>query len=130
MLTPTIRRRESIASREVRIGFVLGALAGAGAALVWTSKPERLTSLLGRIDRTAETIETRISNLDRFVGEMTGLVRDQANAISDLATNTTQRFDGVTDVVQKNLVHSILELGSFFKEVKPGLDRLFPKHAA
>ncbi len=119
-----------MASREVRIGFVLGALAGAGAALVWTSMPERLTSLLGRLDRTTATIGTRIRDLDRFVGEMTGLVRNQTHALSDLATNTTQRFDGVTDVVQKNLVHSILELGSFFKEVKSGLDRLFPKHAA
>ena len=119
-----------MASREMRVGLVLGVLAGAGAVLIWASKPERLTALLEPVSRTTETIETRIRNLDQFVGEMTCLVCDQANAISDLVTNTTQRFDEVTDVVQKNLVHSILELGSFFKEVKSGLDRLFPKHAA
>ena len=105
-------------SREAGIGFVLGALAGAGAVVLWRSRTEAL-AVLGSVQRTGEIVEARIRKLDQFAGDVTSV-----------AGNTARRFDEVTDVAGRNLIGSILELATVLGELRWHLTHLFPKRAA
>ncbi len=117
-------------SREGGIGFILGSVAGVGAAVVWTSRSPAWKTLLERVRTTTDSVDRRIREVDQFVGEITGMAREQASAFKDVAEKTTRRYDEVNEVVQKNLVQSILELASFFEDVKHAVDRLVARRAA
>ena len=119
-----------MASREARIGFLLGALAGAGAALVWASKPERMRPVLDRVRSAAAAAESRVREVDRLVGDVTEMAREQAHAVRKVASDTTHRVDAVADVVQRDLIHSIRELGALVRGLKDGLERIFPRRVA
>ena len=95
-----------MASREGGIGFILGSVAGVGAAVVWTSRSPAWKTLLERVRTTTDSVDRRIREVDQFVGEITGMAREQASAFKDVAEKTTRRYDEVTEVVQKNLVQS------------------------
>ena len=97
-------------SREARIGFVFGTLAAAVAACLWTSS-KGTTEILESVRRTCNIVEKRAQSLDQLMGQIT-----------ELASKSTSRLDAVLEVVEKNLVGSILELGGFVRSLrsKPG----------
>ena len=105
-------------SRDARIGFVAGALVGAGAACVLASSKTG-SEALDTVRKTSVIVEERVRTLNELVGE-----------IAQVASNTTRRLDDVSEVVEKNLISSILELGGFFRSFKSDLDRVFPDRVA
>lgn len=73
----------------------------------------------------SETIRERGQDLDQFVQEMLQSGRDQAAKIDYVVTDTVQKFEEVTEAIQKDVLRPALEISSFVKAIKSGLDYLF-----
>lgn len=78
----------------------------------------------------SQMVRQRAQDLDRFVEELVRVGRDQASKIDYVVTDTVQKFEQVTEVIQKDVIQPALEISSFIKGVKAGLGYLFNRKGA
>lgn len=62
--------------------------------------------------------------VDGLVKEMIRLGHEQAQRVDGLVTDTVEKFEQTSEVIQKDVLRPILEIGSFFKGVQSGLSFL------
>ena len=62
--------------------------------------------------------------VDGLVKEMIRLGHEQAQRVDGLVTDTVEKFEQTSEVIQKDVVRPILEIGSFFKGIQSGLSFL------
>ena len=73
--------------------------------------------VMGAFRRTTEEV-------DGLVKEVIRLGHEQAQRVDGLVTDTVEKFDQTSEVIQKDVLKPILEIGSFFKGVQSGLSFL------
>ena len=64
--------------------------------------------MLGAFRRTTEEV-------DGLVKEVIRLGHEQAQRVDGLVTDTVEKFEQTSEVIQKDVLRPILEIGSFFK---------------
>lgn len=105
----------------------LTAITATTQELVESFKP--LSGILEDIRSNAallsQIIQERTRDLDQFAQEMVQVGRDQAAKIDYLVTDTVQKFEQVTDAIQKDVLRPALEISSFVRAIRSGLDYLF-----
>ena len=62
--------------------------------------------------------------VDGLVTEVIRLGREQAQRVDGLVTDTVEKFEQTSEVIQKDVLRPILEIGSFFKGIQSGLSFL------
>lgn len=73
------------------------------------------------------TVRDRAQDLDQFIQEMLQAGRDQAAKVDYVVTDTVQKFEQTTELIQRDVIRPAIELSSFLKGVKSGLDYLFTR---
>ena len=98
-----------------------------------TESLQPLGSMAEELSGTAHTLSElahrRGEQVDGFVEEMIRLGRDQASKIDYVVTDTVQKFEQTTELIQKDVLRPAVEISSFVKGVKTGLAYLFSKRA-
>lgn len=68
----------------------------------------------------------RISEeVDQLLKELVELGREQASKVDYLVTDTVEKFEQTTEVIQQDVLRPALEIGSFIKGVQSGLSYFF-----
>ena len=105
----------------------LTAITATTQELVESFKP--LSGILEDIRSNAALLsrifQERTRDLDQFAQEMVQVGRGQAAKIDYLVTDTVQKFEQVTDAIQKDVLRPALEISSFVRTIRSGLDYLF-----
>ena len=83
--------------------------------------------LKASVDSISEMAADRARDLDKFGQEMLELTREQASKVDYAVTDTVQKFEQTTDLIQKDILRPAVEVSSFFKGIKAGLSYLFNK---
>ena len=83
--------------------------------------------LKASVDSISEMAADRARDLDKFGQEMLELTREQASKVDYAVTDTVQKFEQTTDLIQKDIIRPAVEVSSFFKGIKAGLSYLFNK---
>ncbi len=79
------------------------------------------------VDFISQMLQKRGQEVDRFVEELTQMGREQASKIDYLVTDTVQKIQQTTEVIQKDILRPAVEISSFFKGIKTGLEYLFSR---
>lgn len=115
--------------RAEDLGNQLGQVAANVREVVDSLKP--LGRIVEDIQRNsaylAQLVRKRAEDFDRLADELTQAARDQASKIDYVVTDTVQKFEQVTEVIQKDVINPALEISSFIKGVKSGLAYLFSR---
>ncbi|MFQ5738144.1 MAG: hypothetical protein ACE5JX_03985 [Acidobacteriota bacterium] len=77
----------------------------------------------------SERVRGRAEDLDHLIDELAAVAREQASKIDYLVTDTVQKFEQTTEVIQKDVLRPAVEITSFVKGVKSGLEVLFSKRS-
>ena len=89
---------------------------------------EPLSRIAEKVNVHAELIfqmvETRARDLDQLVEEMINLGREQASKVDQVMTDTVQKFEQATEIIQKDVVQPAAEVSSFLKGIKAGFSYL------
>lgn len=78
---------------------------------------ENVRFVMGAFRRTTEQV-------DELVNEVIRLGHEQAQRVDGLVTDTIEKFEQTSEVIQKDVLRPVLEIGSFFKGVQSGLSFL------
>ena len=84
-------------------------------------------SLKANMDLVSEMVKERAEDLDQFVQEMTEMGREQASKVNYVVTDTVDKFEQTTEMIHQDVLKPALEISSFLKGIKAGLDYLFNK---
>ncbi len=89
---------------------------------------EPLQSSAKDLGANLETISARVrersEDVDDFVQEILKVGRQQASKIDFLVSDTVQKFEQTTEVIQKDMLRPAVEISSFVKGVRAGLNVL------
>lgn len=90
-----------------------------------------LTRVAEKVSLTVEElnqmVHDRARDLDAFVAEVMDLGRQQAEKVDFVVSDTVQKFQQTTEIIQKDLLRPALEISSFLKGIQSGLDYLLSK---
>jgi len=75
----------------------------------------------------SDTLRERAKDLDQFIQELMTVGREQASKVDHLVTDTVQKFEQTTEVIQKDILQPAVEISSFIKGIKSGLEALFSR---
>ncbi len=70
-------------------------------------------------------LKQRASDLDSFVGDLLSVGRNQVSKIDYLVTDTVQKFEQTTEIIQQDMIRPAVEISSFVKGIRAGLGVLF-----
>ncbi len=84
-------------------------------------------SVGANVNQISQTIRQRADDIDRFVNELMDLGREQASKIDFLVTDTVQKFEQTTEVIQKDVLRPAIEISAFIKGLRSGLAVLFSR---
>lgn len=82
------------------------------------------------VNEVSETLRRRAGDLDKFLDELMDLGREQASKIDYLVTDTVQKFEQTTEVIQKDVLRPAVEISAFIKGIRSGLAVLFSKQTS
>lgn len=82
------------------------------------------------LDEIAEIVRRRSEDVDQLVVQLTELGRDQATKMDYIVSDTVHKFEQTTEAIQKDILRPAIEISSFVKGVKAGLEALFSKKAS
>jgi methyl-accepting chemotaxis protein len=70
-------------------------------------------------------VSNRAADLDSFLGEMTRVGREQASKVDYIVTDTVKKFEDTTDIIKRDIIRPAIEISSFIKGIKSGIEYLF-----
>lgn len=82
------------------------------------------------VDSLSVLVKARAENVDAFIQEMAQVGREQALKIDHVVTDTVQKFEQTTEVIQRDVLRPALEVSSFVKGVRAGISYLFNKRGS
>ena len=103
---------ESISARLTQVSESLEPVRQLGNEL-----NENVRFVMGAVRRTTEQV-------DELVKEVIRLGHEQAQRVDGLVTDTIEKVEQTSEVIQKDVLRPILEIGSFFKGIQSGLSFL------
>jgi chromosome segregation ATPase len=83
-----------------------------------------------QITDIGETLHSRAGDVDQFVEEVLQLGREQASKVDYLVTDTVQKFEETTEVIQRDVLQPAIEISSLVRGVKAGLDVLLSRKSS
>lgn len=116
------RRTESL---EKETKEVLGQIKGFAASLDTLGK---VSENVGRqVEEISGLFVVRTQEIDQLVVELTEVARKQAANVDEVVSDTVKKFEDTTHVIQQDVLRPAVEVSSFLKGLKTGLDYLFSK---
>jgi methyl-accepting chemotaxis protein len=76
------------------------------------------------------TVRTRTADVDQFLQEMIQTGRDQASKVDYVVTDTVAKFEETTEIIKRDVIRPVIEISSFVKGLRSGVEYLFGKRAA
>ena len=69
----------------------------------------------------------RVRDVDQLVGTLLEVGSKQAEKVDSVITDTVEKFEETTAVIQQDIVKPVVEISSLVKGLKTGLEYLFSK---
>jgi hypothetical protein len=69
----------------------------------------------------------RVRDIDQLVGTLLEVGSKQAEKVDAVITDTVEKFEETTAVIQQDIVKPVIEMSSLVKGLKTGLEYLFSK---
>jgi uncharacterized protein YoxC len=85
---------------------------------------EGVESRVGELD---QMFGERVQDIDHLVGKLLEVGSRQAEKVDSVVTDTVDKFEETTAVIQQDIVRPVVEISSLVKGLKTGLDYLFSK---
>jgi len=85
---------------------------------------EEVESRVGELD---QMFGERVQDIDQLVGKLLEVGSRQAEKVDSVITDTVDKFEETTAVIQRDIVRPLVEISSLVKGLKTGLDYLFSK---
>ena len=78
-------------------------------------------------EEIAALIQQRSRDFDAFADQVLKVGRDQASKIDYVVTDTVQKFEQTTEVIQRDILRPAREISAIVKGLRTGLNYLFSK---
>jgi len=69
----------------------------------------------------------RVHDIDQLVGSLIEVGSRQAEKVDAVISDTVEKFEETTEVIQQDIVRPVVEISSLVKGLKTGLEYLFSK---
>ncbi len=86
--------------------------------------------IVGGLSEVSQALKSRAQDVDEFLDEVLTLSREQASKVDYLVTDTVQKFEETTTLIQKDVLRPAVEISSFVTGIKAGLDVLLKRKPA
>lgn len=98
-------------------------------ALVESLKPlgNVATLVSENVAEIMEVARRRTNEIDSFLQEITETVKLQATKLDYVVTDTVQKFEQTTAIIQRDVLVPAMEIVSLIKGIRAGFDYLFSK---
>lgn len=78
----------------------------------------------------SETLHKRAAHTDEFLGQFMSAGQDQVSKVDYLVSDTIEKFEQTTEIIQKDLLKPAVEISSFVRGIRSGLGVLFSRKKA
>ena len=85
---------------------------------------QHLTTNLGNM---SETLHNRAEHANAVIKDLMTVGQAQAAKIDFLVSDTVQKFEQTTEAIQKDLLKPAIEISSFIRGIRSGIDALFSR---
>lgn len=82
-------------------------------------------TLKADVDEISDMLKKRSQDIDDFAEEVVRVGRGQAGKIDMVVTDTVEKFERTTTIIQRDLLRPALEIAAFLKGLRSGLNYLF-----
>ena len=79
------------------------------------------------VEEISALIQQRSQDFDAFADQVLKVGRDQASKIDFMVTDTVQKFEQTTEVIQRDILRPAREISAIVKGLRTGLSYLFSK---
>jgi len=79
------------------------------------------------LETLSETLSKRAAHTDEFLGQFMSAGQDQVSKVDYLVSDTIQKFEQTTEIIQKDLLKPAVEISSFVRGIRSGLGVLFSR---
>ena len=83
--------------------------------------------LATNLGNMSETLHNRAEHADAVIKDLMTVGQAQAAKIDFLVSDTVQKFEQTTEAIQKDLLKPAIEISSFIRGIRSGIDALFPR---
>jgi len=75
----------------------------------------------------SEILRNRAEQADAVIKDLMSVGQDQAAKIDFLVSDTVEKFQETTETIQKDLLKPAIEISSFIRGIRSGIDALFSR---
>jgi len=86
--------------------------------------------LATNLGNMSETLHNRAEHADAVIKDLMTVGQAQAAKIDFLVSDTVQKFERTTETIQKDLLKPAIEISSFIRGIRSGIDALFSRKEA
>ena len=83
--------------------------------------------LATNLGNMSETLHNRAEQADAVIKDLMTVGQEQAAKIDFLVSDTVQKFEQTTETIQKDLLKPAIEISSFIRGIRGGIDALFSR---
>ncbi len=83
--------------------------------------------LATNLGNMSETLHNRAEHADAVIKGLMSVGQDQAAKIDFLVSDTVEKFEQTTETIQKDLLKPAIEISSFIRGIRSGIDALFSR---
>ena len=83
--------------------------------------------LADNLAKVSETLQERAEQADAVIKEVMAVGQDQAAKIDYLVSDTVEKFEATTETIQKDLLKPAIEIASFIRGIRSGIDSLLSR---
>jgi predicted transcriptional regulator len=83
--------------------------------------------LATNLGNMSETLQNRAEHADAVIKDLMTVGQDQAAKIDFLVSDTVEKFEQTTETIQKDLLKPAIEISSFIRGIRGGIDALFSR---
>ncbi len=84
-------------------------------------------NLAGNLAKVSETLQERAEQADAVIKEVMAVGQDQVAKIDYLVSDTVEKFEETTETIQKDLLKPTIEISSFIRGIRSGIDSLLSR---
>lgn len=77
------------------------------------------------VQKISGTVRHRVEDMDQFLEELVQIGREQASKVDFVVSDTVQKFEETTTLIQKDVIRPLAEIAAFIKGVRAGVGYLF-----
>ena len=80
-----------------------------------------------QVDALQQRFDQRTQDIDSLVEELLMVGRKQAVKVDQVVSDTVDKFEETTSVIQQDILRPVIEISSFVKGLRTGFDYLFSR---